>query len=91
MIIRYLSTAIEDIENIRDYIAEDNENAANQVISRILQVNRYLSDFPRLGRPGLLPETRELSIKGLSYKTVYRIEGDIVLIVNIIHTSRNWP
>jgi plasmid stabilization system protein ParE len=50
----------------------------------------YLGNFPRLG-PGLLPDTRELSIYALPYQAVYRIEGDIILILAIINTSRQFP
>jgi len=51
----------------------------------------YLQDFPRLGRPGLVSDTRELSILGLPYKAVYRIEGDSILIVTLIHHRRMYP
>ncbi len=91
MRIRFTATADNDLISIRDYIAKENPNAAVQTITRILQSISYLENYPRLGRPGLLPETRELSIPDLPYKTVYRIEGDIVLIVTIVHTSRLFP
>ena len=91
MEIRFTETADNDLGAIRQRIAQDNPAAADRTITRILQSIRYLSSFPRLGRPGLLPETRELSISGLPYKAVYRIEGDIILIVTIIHTSRLFP
>jgi plasmid stabilization system protein ParE len=51
----------------------------------------YLQDFPRLGRPGIVPDTRELGILGLPYKAVYRIEGDTIVIVAIVHQYRLYP
>ncbi len=39
----------------------------------------------------MVPETRELRIRGLPYKAVYRIEGDEILIVTIIHLYRLYP
>jgi toxin ParE1/3/4 len=89
--IRFTETADNDLTAIRSHIAKDNAAAADRTIIRILQSIRYLENFPRLGRPGLLPETRELSISKLPYKAVYRIEGDIILIVTIVHTSRLFP
>ena len=91
MEIRFTETADNDLAAIRRHIAQDNPAAADRTITRILQSIRYLENFPRLGRPGLLPETRELSISGLPYKAVYRIEGDIILVLTIIHTSRQFP
>lgn len=91
MNIRFSPQAERDLDEIRAHIEADRPNAADGVIARILQSIRYLGNFPRLGRPGLAPETRELSICGLPYKAVYRIEGDIVLVLAVIHVSREFP
>lgn len=91
MIIRFAGTADRDLDEIKAFIADDSPASADRVVARILQSIRYLGDFPLLGRPGLVPATRELMIAGLPYKAVYRIDGDVVLVVNIIHTRRNWP
>jgi toxin ParE1/3/4 len=91
LLIKYLETADADIDSIKAYIALDNPAAAARAIDRILQSIRFLKDFPRLGRVGVLPDTRELSIVGLPYRVVYRIEGDTVLVVNVIHGARNHP
>ena len=91
MITRFARSAERDLTEIRDYIAENNAPAADQVVARILQSIRYLSTAPRLGRPGVVPDTRELSIPGLNYKAVYRIDGDTIEILTIVHTRRQWP
>jgi toxin ParE1/3/4 len=89
--IEYSDTAKADLASIKSYIAEDNPAAAERTIARILQSIRFLKDFPRLGRVGLLPDTRELSIIGLPYRAVYRIEGDTVLVATIVHGARQIP
>jgi hypothetical protein len=43
-----------------------------------------------LGGPGLVPNIREPSILGLPDKAVYRIEGDSILIITIIHRQRGY-
>ncbi len=91
MRIRFTETADRDLQSIRDHIAEEDPESASRITARVLQSISYLENFPRLGRPGLLPDTRELSIPDLPYKTVYRIEGDVILIITIIHTSRLFP
>ena len=91
MIIKFSRDADRDLDAIRSRIAEDNASAADRTVARILQSIRYLAEFPRLGRPGIVPETRELTIVGLPYRAVYQIDGDVVLVLTILHTRRNWP
>lgn len=91
MKIKFSPTAESDLDVIRSYIAQNSSVAAERVVARILQSIMYLQDFPRLGRPGFVSDTRELSILGLPYKAVYRIEGDSILIVTIIHHRRMYP
>lgn len=49
-----------------------------------------LSDFPKGGRPGTAPGTREL-IPHERYRLVYEIEGETVWVLTLIHTARQWP
>lgn len=44
-----------------------------------------------MGRPGRVPDTRELVIAGTPYVMAYRIEGAQVHIVAVIHGARRWP
>jgi toxin ParE1/3/4 len=89
--LRFSAQADHDLDAIKSYIAQDNQAAAEKTVTRILQSILYLQDYPRLGRPGIVPDTRELGILGLPYKAVYRIEGDTILIVTIVHLSRMYP
>jgi toxin ParE1/3/4 len=89
--VRLSSRAKKDLVDIKSYITEDNPPAADRTITRILQSLEYLEDFPRLGRTGPLLDTRELSITGLPYRAIYRIEGDTVLVLNIVHGAMDYP
>jgi toxin ParE1/3/4 len=44
-----------------------------------------------MGRPGILPETRELVFAPWPYIANYKIVGDKVRIIRIRHASRQWP
>jgi toxin ParE1/3/4 len=44
--------AIDDVEAIATYIAEDSESYAASVVRDILLKTRKLSEFPHLGRVG---------------------------------------
>jgi toxin ParE1/3/4 len=63
----YRLRAVKDLESISAYIARDNPVAAARVVARIVQSLNRLDRFPYSGRPGIKPETRELSVTGLPY------------------------
>lgn len=83
--------ALDDLERIRDYIVEDNPSAAVRVILRLRDELERLTTFPNMGRAGRVAETRELIYPRLPYVAVYRVDGDTVEILNIIHTAREYP
>jgi addiction module RelE/StbE family toxin len=85
------STAVSDLESIRQYIARDSPGAARKVAQRIKEVINRLNDFPLSGRVGRVSETRELVIPETSYIAAYVIRGDEVLIAAVLHGRRNWP
>jgi toxin ParE1/3/4 len=50
-----------------------------------------LEKFPELGRTGRKPDTRELIFTGLPYLAIYRIHGDAIEILRILHGAQIWP
>jgi len=50
----------------------------------------FLTRFPELGRPGRVPDTREL-LAHRHYFLIYRIREDAVQILRLLHTSKQWP
>jgi plasmid stabilization system protein ParE len=89
--LEFSPSARRDLASIREYIAEDNREAAERTLIRIQQSIRYLKLFPELGAPWRETDTRALSIPGLPFRVHYEIVGDAVIVLNIIHTSRLWP
>ena len=82
--------ALGDRDAIWVYIAADNPSAAIRVDADLADAIGGLGDYPELGRPGLIPGTREL-FPIHSYRIVYELSGDEVQILAIVHTSRVWP
>jgi toxin ParE1/3/4 len=84
----YHRSALRDLESIHKFIARDNPEAANRVVVRIRQAASRLENFPYSGRLG--PRgIRLLSVTGLPYIVIHRVDGQIVKIVAVFHTSRN--
>ncbi len=76
--------------NIFRHIAADNPSAAFSLEELIEERADQLLDFPEMGRPGMLPGTRELSVHP-NYRLVYELVGDDVNILNVVHARRDWP
>jgi toxin ParE1/3/4 len=91
MILTWSPTALAHLRHAEAYIAEDNPRAAAKTATRILDAVEYLMDFPASGRPGKLPHTRELVVAGTPYFLPYRVRGDVVEILGVIHGRQRWP
>lgn len=64
MTIRWNTEAIEDLRDIRAFIAESNPRAAQRMAQRIRQAAGVLRQYPGAGRPGRVADTRELAVSG---------------------------
>lgn len=91
MTIVWSAQAIADLRMIRGYIAEVNPGAAAGVARRILEAVETLREFPGIGRPGRMPNTRELVVTGTPYIVPYRVAHGRVEIIAVIHGARTWP
>ena len=91
MTIVWSAQALRDLISLRRYIAEHNPTAAADTAARLLAAIENLPDFPSQGRPGRLPETRELVVTGTPYIVPYRVSDDRLEIIAVIHGARQWP
>lgn len=81
--------ALEDIESIAEYISRDSEFYAKAVVTAIINLSRGINEFPFMGR--VVPEIGDENIRELfiySYRVIYRIEKERILIVAVIHGKR---
>ena len=87
--IEWSPEAIEDVQAIAEYIGRDSEFYAQAVVSQVLSVVSGLKDFPQAGR--VVPELGDESIRErfvYSYRLVYRVEEERILVVAVIHGKR---
>jgi len=80
-----------DRDAIFDYIEADSPQAAITVDDRIRERTEALTRFPTCGRVGRVEGTRELVIGRTPYIAAYRITGNTVRILRVLHGSRRWP
>ena len=85
------ATAQSDIQEIFQYIAADNQTAANNLILEIEKQINSLEQFPL--RCPVIPESFELGVEYRHiiyghYRTIFRVESSRVIILRIIHGAR---
>lgn len=83
--------ARDDYFAILRYIAREDPDAAERVVSAIERVGNDLADFAT-GHPGRVAGTYEKSVARLPYIIAYALADDdsTVTILHVIHTSRDW-
>lgn len=91
MRVRWLKRAIRNVEDIYDDIAEDNPSAAESTRRSIREAVEHLSDHPAMGRPGRALGIRELLVPRTPYIVPYRVQGDEVIVIRVLHGARRWP
>ncbi|MDR0287852.1 MAG: type II toxin-antitoxin system RelE/ParE family toxin [Clostridiales bacterium] len=92
--VHFLQEALDDLEEIVLYIANDSHQTALRMHTEIIEKANDLSVFPKRGR--LIPDKkiaatgyRMLSIK--PYIAFYRIVGHNVFIYRILYGATNYP
>ncbi|MCL2574316.1 MAG: type II toxin-antitoxin system RelE/ParE family toxin [Defluviitaleaceae bacterium] len=92
--VRFLQEALDDLEEIILYIAQDNRAAAIRMHDIIIEKANNLATFPKRG--WLVPDKkmnkagyRMLGIK--PYIVFYRIIDDAVFIYRVLHGATNYP
>jgi len=90
--LRWTRLAERDLDEIGDYIGQDNPAAAARVVLELIdQAETLLPQHPAIGRPGRVLGTRELVIGNLPYIVAYRVRDRDVEILRVLHTARAWP
>ena len=83
--------ALADRQAIFDFIKADNPRAAIAIDERIQTRVMGLARFPEMGRSGRVEGTRELVVSGTPYIAAYRVDGETVRILRILHGAQQWP
>ena len=91
MQLKWLRTALRNLDEEAAFIAADDPRAAQLVVEHVLNAVEMLASQPALGRPGRVSGTRELVVAKTRYLIPYRVRGDVVEVLRVFHTSRRVP
>ena len=82
--------SLADRDAIMEYIARDNPTAAIDLDLQFEAKAESARQRPKLYRPGRMKGTREIVVRP-SYVMVYRVTGDLVEMLRVLHAAQQWP
>lgn len=88
----WTAQAIEDIERIAEYIAQESEQYASLLVSKLYARVQPLQQFPLMGR--MVPEKGDPTVRELiegNYRIIYEVlSDDLILIETVRHSAQNF-
>ncbi len=93
MQVKWLTKALQNLNDEADYIAQDDPATAQLVVQRVFDAVNRLPDNPALGHVGRIHGTRELVVPNTRYIIPYRVRPLLnrIEILRVFHTSRRLP
>ena len=93
---RFSLKAERDLEDIFQYIASDNPNAAERVRQTILNTADFLAQHPELGRHIRKASPRHAKIrwsivpKFRNYLVFYEPYQETIMVIRVLHAAQDW-
>jgi addiction module RelE/StbE family toxin len=87
--VEFSPAALYDLEDIADYIAQDNPIAAEQWVDKLMAAAQKVASHPRSGRS--VPEVADPKIREVivgAYRVVYRVAEHRLLVLTVIEGHR---
>lgn len=91
MKVKWLRRAERSLNQILEFVAPTNPQAAFDVLTKIRNVEHILKENPEIGRLGRIEGTREYIIPNTRFIISYRLLSDEIHILHVLHSAREWP
>jgi plasmid stabilization system protein ParE len=88
--LEFSRTAQRHLREARDFIAQDNPDAADALVAMIIARAATLQEFPLAGR-ALGGDRRALALPPTPYSLIYRVVATRVVVLAVWHGARAWP
>ena len=86
----WLPKAVQNLAEIRAYIAEERPAAAQRVAQKIQQTVAMLQDHPRLGKASLRDGLSRIQVAGLPSIIPNKISDNKLIITRIFHKHQSY-
>ena len=91
MKVRYMATALAEIDQIICYIATDNQSSAAAVADKINDSVVRISEHPKLAPVIYKGEVRAIVVGRFDYRIFYVVRGNELIIRNVRNVRRRRP
>ena len=82
--------ALVDRDDIMVYIGQDNPTAAIDLDLEFEAKAENARLRPKLYKAGRVKGTREIVVRP-NYVMIYRVTGDVVEVLRVLHAAQQWP
>ena len=82
--------ALVDRDDFMVYIAQDNPTAAIDLDLEFEAKAENARLRPKLYKAGRVKGTREIVVRP-NYLMIYRVTGDVVEVLRVLHAAQQWP
>ena len=83
--------ALDDIEQISEYICKDSAERASLFVSRLIDAAEQMAAFPNSGR--IIPEIEKDEYRETvygSYRIMYKVVEHGIILLAVVHGVRDW-
>lgn len=80
-----------DLDAIVDHYGPLNPTATLAMLDRIAETEALLTQYPHLGRPGRIADTREMVVTHTSFIIVYVLDAPTITVLRVLHGRQQWP
>jgi len=91
MTVRYSRRALSQLASLHEYLAARNPAAKANVVASIRETVARLRELPLLGKRTDEPRVHLLIEPKYLYRVFYRVEGDTIFIIRVLHRSQERP
>ena len=87
--IKWTEPALQDLNEIAEYIALDKPSAAKKLVAKVFNSVKHLKEFPLSGKvPKALEDSRYREIIVGPCRIFYRLDGELVFILYVMRSER---
>ncbi|MGY6258144.1 type II toxin-antitoxin system RelE/ParE family toxin [Paraburkholderia caledonica] len=90
MTVQWLAEALINLADILDAVSEESPQGAARLATEIEGKTARLETHPKLYKAGRVRGTRECVVTE-NYLLIYRLRGEDVQILRVLHARQQWP
>lgn len=91
MTIGYSRRALSQLASLHEYLAARNPSAEANVVASIRESIGRLRELPLLGKQTDEPRVHLLIETEYLYRIFYRVEGDVIFVIRVLHPRQERP